>query len=320
MAAVSDLERFLGYARTFELAQAADAWQVLDPWFGEDAAHLVHEGGPLGGEDRGRTAVVEGLRQSVLRHDRRFDVRVPEILEGPLTRPDGVWMRYALSLRREGLPELRIEGEHLTAYADGRIRRIEEWLPPGTGSRVEAYLAEHGARLRPAASPPAAPGPLDLRDLEAATARSLVRAYGSAKSEQDAPAALSLCSEDFVLETLPFGTRATSRAEAAAQLALFFHVFPDYCVALEGFAHGDGVVAAWGRARLSFRGEIPGHPPTGKTAELPIFCLMGFAGGVIRSERFHFDRAELCEQVGLPAAALAEALATLRGRTTPSGA
>jgi predicted ester cyclase len=178
---------------------------------------------------------------------------------------------------------------------------------------VEAFVAEHEARLRPAASPPAAPGGLDLRDLEAATARSLVRAYGCAKSQQDASAALSLCSEDFVLETLPFGTRAANRGEAAAQLALFFRAFPDYAVELEGFAQGDAVVAAWGRARLSFRGEIFGHAPTGKTADLPIFCLIGVVGGVIRSERFHFDRAELCEQVGLPAAALGEALAALRG-------
>ena len=261
--------------------------------------------------------MVEGLRRSVLDHDRRFDVRIAEIVEGPALRPDGVWMRWSLTLRRAGVPELRFEGEHLTEYADGVIARIEETLPPGTGERVAAFVAEHAARLRPAGSPPAPPCAADLRDLEAATARSLARCYASAKSLQDVGAALMLCSDDFVLETVAFGTRAGSRAEAAAQLAVFFRTFPDYAVELEGFAQGDRVVATWGRARMSFRGEILGHPPTGKTAELPIFCLLGVEGGVLRSERFFFDRAELCEQIGLPAAALAEALAALRAPKPP---
>jgi hypothetical protein len=221
-------------------------------------------------------------------------------------------MRWSLVLRRAGVPELRLEGEHLTQYEGGVIRRIEERLPEGTGARVEAFVAEHAAGLRPAGSPPATPAPQDLRDLEAATARSLARCYAAAKSLQDAGAALSLCSDDFVLETDAFGTRAASRAEAAAQLAVFFRTFPDYAVELEGFAQGEGVVATWGRARLSFRGELAGLAPTGKTAELPVFCLIGVAGGVLRSERFFFDRAELCQQIGVPAESLGRALAALR--------
>jgi len=307
----SDLERFFGYVRAFELANLSGNWGLLEPCFSEDACHLVDDGGVLGGDDHGRAAVIDGLRDSVYRNDRRFDVRIPEILEGPLVRPDGIWMRWALGFRRAGLPELRVEGDHLAVYGGGRIRRLEERVAPGAAQRVAAYLAEHGAALRPEASPPALPAGAELRDLEAATGRSLVRCYAAAKSRQDAGAALSLCSDDFVLETPAFGTRAASRAEAAAQLAVFFRAFPDYGVELEGFAEGEGVVATWGRARMSFRGELLGYPPTGKTADLPVFCLMGCAGGALRSERFFFDRAELCEQIGLPAAALGEALSRL---------
>lgn len=175
MANPGDLERFLDYVRAFEIAQATDAWHLIERCFALEAVHLVHHGGPLGGEDRGRAAVVEGLRQSVLRHDRRFDARIPEIVDGPLARPDGIWMRWDLTLRRAGVPELRLEGEHLTEYEGGVIRRIEEWLPEGTGERVAAFVAEHGAALKPAGSPPAPPGPADHRDLEAATARTLAR-------------------------------------------------------------------------------------------------------------------------------------------------
>lgn len=56
--------------------------------------------------------------------DPGFDARIPEILEGPLTRPDGIWTRFALVLRRAGVPELRLEGAHLTVYADGRALRM----------------------------------------------------------------------------------------------------------------------------------------------------------------------------------------------------
>jgi predicted ester cyclase len=308
----SDLERFFGYVRAFELAYLTDNWSLLEPCFSEDACHLVDDGGVLGGDDHGRAALIEGLRESVHRNDRRFDVRIPEILSGPEVRADGIWMRWALTLRRAGLPELRFEGDHLAVYGGGRIRRLEERVEPGAAERVAAYLAEHGPRLRPEGSPCALPSGADLRDLEAATGRSLVRCYAAAKSCQDAGAALAVCSDDFVLETPAFGTRATSRAEAAAQLAVFFRAFPDYGVELEGMAEGPGVVATWGRARLSLRGEMLGFAPTGKTADLPMFCVMGCAGGALRSERFFFDRAELCEQLGLPVAALSEALSKLR--------
>ena len=43
-----------------------------------------------------------------------------------------------------------------------------------------------------------------------------------------------------------------------------------------------------------------------------MFCVIACAGGALKSERFFFDRAELCEQIGLPVAALSEALSRLR--------
>jgi len=314
----SDLERFIGYARVFEVAQAVDAWNLLEPYYTEAAVHVVHDAGSMGDDARGRAAVISAVSQSVLDHDRRFDVRIPEILEGPLARPDGIWMRYGLTLRREGLPELRLSGVHLTTYTDGLISRIEEWMAPGTAQRVEAYFAEHASALRPAGSAAATPSAHDLRDLEEATARSMVRAYGSAKSQQDVGAALSTCSEDFVLETPAFGTRGVGRQEVAAQLAVFFSAFPDYNVELEGFAHGDALVA-WGRARISFRGEFIGIAATQKTADLEVMCLFDIEQGSLRRERFIFDRAGFCEQLGISAADLATARALVRGMAAGSG-
>lgn len=307
----TDLERFLGYARAFELAYWSDDWSLIAPHWRADGVHRVHGAAPLAADDRGAAAAVAGLRASVHGMDRRFDVRIPEIVAGPCTRDGGVWMRFALTLRRAGLPPLRFEGDHLVRYAEGRIALVEERVEPGAGERVAAYLAQHDARLRPAGSAPVPPA--DPRDLDDAVAIALVRGYGGAKSEQDIGAALSVCSEDFVLETVPLGITTRSRKEAEQQLALFFTAFPDYGVTLEGVAAGSGAVSAWGRMRLTWRGPFAGLAPSGRRAELPFVSVFPCAGGKLRGERFFFDLATLCEQLALPLAALRERLAALAG-------
>lgn len=312
MAGPSDLERFLGYARAFEQAFWSDDWTLLAPHWREDGVHLVHGAPPLGADDRGAAAAIAGLRASVHAIDRRFDVRIPEIVAGPCTREGGVWMRFGLTLRRAGLPELRFEGDHWTRYEDGRIALVEETVEPGAGERVAAYLLEHDARLKPAASPPAPPAdPRDARDLETAVALALVRGYAGAKSEQDAGAALAVCSEDFALETVSMGLTTRDRKQAEQQLAIFFTAFPDYGVTLEGVAAGSGAVSTWGRARLTWRGPLFGLAPSGRSAELPFVAIFPTAGGQLRGERFFFDLATLCEQIGLPIDTLRARLAAV---------
>jgi len=316
MGTPTDLERFSGYVRAFELAYLSDDWSLLDPWFAPDAVHTVEDAGAVAHGGRGAAAVIADLRDGVLRMDRRFDVRIPEVLSGPSTRPDGIYMTWRLTFQREGLPDLRVEGDHLARVEGGRIAYIHERLEPGHAERVAAYLAEHDAKLRPAGSgfapPPAA---RNLEALSAATARSLLRSYGCAKSEQDVGAALAVCSEGFRLEAVSLGLESKDKKTTEAMLHAFFAAFPDYRVTLDAMAVGEGHVAAWGRARMSFRGAWLGLEPTGRTAELPVFCVMGVEGGELTSERFFFDRAELCAQTGLPLAKLEATLTALRAWT-----
>lgn len=309
----TDLERFLGYARDFELAYLCDDWSRLRGWFAPDALHHVEGGGPFGHGAVGADAVVADLRDSVARVDRRFDVRIPEILSGARTRSDGIRMRFALSYRRAGLPDLRLEGEHRVVFKGGKIAAIHEAVEPGAAERVARYLREHGASLRPVGAPFAPPrAERDQEHLAAATARTLLRSYGAAKSEADVGAALAVCSDDFTLDAVSLGLVSRGRAETEAMLNAFFRAFPDYSVALEGFANAPDGVAAWGTARMSLLGEWLGLPATGKTAELPVFCVLGVANGKLTSERFFFDRATLCEQLGASADALASALRAVR--------
>ncbi len=312
----TDFEHFLRWAFGFEAAFWTDDFAALRPLLAPSALHVADARGLLGTHDAGAEAFLAGLRGSVHALDRRFDVRIPEILAGPTTRPDGVWMRYALRLRREGLPELAIEGEHLTRYEAGRIVAIEETLAPGSGERVDAFLREHDARLRPAGSPALPPrDPRDQRDAEAALLRSLARCYAGAKSEQDVAAALSLCSEDFVLDAVPLGLASKNRKQAEAQLGLFFQTFPDFAVTAEGIAAEGAAVSCWGTARQTFRGPFLGHPPTGRSATLPFVSVFEARNGQLVRERYFFDLASLCDQIGLSIATARETLARLGGST-----
>jgi hypothetical protein len=145
------LDRFARYAIAFEQALVTDDWASVAEHFTDDAVYETFGHGILAGCAEGRRGVTERLRRSVDTLDRRFDERLPEILEGPSEREGGVWMRFALRLTRVGLPDLRITGDHTAYFHGGRICRIEEYVPTPVGKAVDAYLAAHDAALKPRA-------------------------------------------------------------------------------------------------------------------------------------------------------------------------
>lgn len=312
--ATTDLQRFIGYMQAFELALLADDWSVLNDLFAPDAVYAPIDADAFGGGGTGRDAAIAALRASTGGIDRRFDVRIPEVLEGPLTRPDGtIFMRYRLTLRRAGVPDFVSHGDHVTTYADGRIARIVDTPDAGTGARLASYLEQHGARLRPAGSPLAIDlDPRDARELDAAVSRTIARAYGHAKSEQDIGAALAVCSPDFVLDTPALGITGRGRDEVALQLGMFFETFPDYRFEGEGCAAEDGAVAFWGRVRMTFAGAFLGLPPTGRKIDMPAISVFRRQGGALTSETFFIDLASLAEQMGVPVETMRAQLALLR--------
>lgn len=54
------------------------------------------------------------------------------------------------------------------------------------------------------------------------------------------------------------------------------------------------------------------HAPTGKTADLPFVSVFTYKDGALRGERFFFDLATLCDQIGLPIAAMRGVVGALR--------
>ena len=190
---MSDRSPFFEYVRAFELAYITDDWSLLEPHFHPDVVREVPGEGILAASDRGRDQVIDGLRKGVYAMDRRFDLRIPEIIEGPVVRPDGLFMRWRLTFARPGLPELEVEGDHLVVYRDGQIARIDEGVTTDMADLTERFLTEHGDALRPEASSFTMPTEADRRRIEEATLRSIVRGYGAAKSQQDIEGALVSC-------------------------------------------------------------------------------------------------------------------------------
>jgi ketosteroid isomerase-like protein len=298
---MTDRIAFFDYARDFEIALATGDFARLARHFAPDAVHTVAGEGVFDQDDRGRDAVIEGLRRSVAALDRRFALRVPEMLAGPIRREDGgLWMHWRMTFRHPGVPELEVEGEHVAHYDGGAIARIDERLLGGSDRRANEHLAQHEAALRPAGAPPAALDADGAKRFRRATLRTFVRAYAAAKSQGDAAGALALCAPDFSIETIPFGSASRDRDETARHLALFFAAFPDYRAQTESMAVSGDQVAWWGRISLTSLGPVLGQEPTGKHAELPAFSVFDFRGGELVRERFHFDLPTFRRELGLP--------------------
>ncbi len=283
------LSTFIQCAQAFEIAFLSDDFSVLAPFYSDDAVHELIDGGPFGAPLRtGVQEVLDGLQLSVNTVDRRFDIRIPEIIEGPEVRDEGIWMRFRLSFRRAGLPDLSVEGEHLQVLEDGRFVKLAERLAPGHGERAADYLEKYDAALKPFASPyesPANPG--DKLALDWAVRRSFVRVYGAAKSRQDIEAALMVCSENFSLEAVSIPGRSTNKQESREMLQGFFSAFPDYNVSLDHIAP-DGS-ACWGDVHMTHAGDFLGIKASGNKIHLPFYSTFEFDGPYISGERFFLD-------------------------------
>ncbi len=139
-----------------------------------------------------------------------------------------------------------------------------------------------------------------------------VQKYAEAKSRADIEAALSVCTEDFVLETVPFQLTAVGKDESRMALASFFTAFPDYAVTIDGMLESDRHVAAWGTVRATMWGDFLNQKATGRGFDLPMTCVFSIEDGRLSSESFLFDLNQMCEQLGLNTEAVAGDLRAAR--------
>lgn len=297
------LEQLAAYAMAFEQTFADDDWSRLAPHFAPTAEREVLGGGMLAHHSVGRDELIADLRRNVADLDRRFDLRIPEILAGPDERDGVVWMNWRLTLRRAGIPDLLVEGSHGTWHRDGQITRIEERVSDEVGARVDAFVAKHDAALRPAA--PAAP-------ISVGRMRALVETYARAKSRADVPGALAVCAPSFVLDTPAFGLASRNRDESVGLLHAFFHAFPDYGVRVDALTFGPATAACWGTAHMTLAGPFLHVGPTHRTATIPFASAFDFVDDRIARETFFIDLVQLCEGIGVPVDDMRAALSAIR--------
>ena len=140
--------RFMEYAAAFEQAYATDDWSKIEPFFTDDAVYqpLPAFGGPIAG----RAALTAAFKTMVDAFDRRFASRAVEVLEGPTVRNGSVWFRWAATYTMPGVPALRMTGEETAVFAGDRIHRLEDQMSDEEVKHVQAYLAAHAAKLKPA--------------------------------------------------------------------------------------------------------------------------------------------------------------------------
>lgn len=143
------IEQYVAYATAFEEAYASDSWSKLEPFFTEDAVYAFVAPAPFGGEYAGRAAVFAQFKNSVNSLDRRFSSRTIEVLEGPVEKDGGVWIRWAAIYTLAGAPTCRMEGEERATFVGDRISRLEDSMSDAEAARVGAYFAQHGDKLPP---------------------------------------------------------------------------------------------------------------------------------------------------------------------------
>ncbi|WP_280379264.1 ester cyclase [Nocardia wallacei] len=126
-----------------------------------------------------------------------------------------------------------------------------------------------------------------------------IQAYAEAKSRADVAAALAVCHDEAVFETVPFQAVAHGATEAAAHFGGFFRAFPDYTVELEYLCEAGDRVIGSGWVHATMAGSLAGMAPTGRRFHVPFACHWRVRAGRIVHERFFFDFHQMCEQLGL---------------------
>lgn len=143
------VELFKKYAAAFEVAYKTDNWELIEPYFADDAVYHVAGGPPLGGHYEGRAAVIQFLKDSVHGFDQRFDQRIPTMLEGPELRDGKVWIRWRIVYKREGLPDLEVDGQEMATVVDDEITLLEDIYEAGQMERLKSYFEKHQGKLLP---------------------------------------------------------------------------------------------------------------------------------------------------------------------------
>ncbi len=138
---MSILERYQAYAAAFEESFVDDDWSRIAPFFTEQA---VYEGDP---DASGRDAVLAKLKGGVDAFDRKMDSREPDF-QTPTVDGDTLTMKWTVTYRKAGKPDLVISGVETAVFEGDRIARLRDEFDPEATKVMGEWMAEHGASLQ----------------------------------------------------------------------------------------------------------------------------------------------------------------------------
>lgn len=136
-------DRFLAYADDFERTYEDDDWTRLEQYFTEDAVYPQGADQP---DAAGRTALLERLKASVNQFDRRMDSRTLHF-DPPNEDGDRVTVGWTATYTKAGVPDVELVGREIATFRGDQICRLEGEFDPTAQKNLNAWLAEHGAKL-----------------------------------------------------------------------------------------------------------------------------------------------------------------------------
>jgi hypothetical protein len=144
---VMSIERFLGYAAAFEQAFESDDWSVLEPFFSGEAVYEVPGGPPFGKLVQGVDNIISSFRLDVNSFDRKFDRRIVKFLQPPYERGSVVHAHWRAVYKKEGLPDLELEGVEQADFEGDRIHRLVSDFDESKKEKVLEWLSEYSPSL-----------------------------------------------------------------------------------------------------------------------------------------------------------------------------
>lgn len=130
----------------------------------------------------------------------------------------------------------------------------------------------------------------------------LAAGLGEAKNRQNVEDALRFMHDDIVLFSPAWGVVARGKAENCEVLTHFFHNYPDYHVTFEGYVGDGDTFVGWGTVHMTMAAhasDANGLTPNGKRVEIPVSIRMTFREGLIATEHFLCDLAQIAVQSGV---------------------
>ncbi|MES9955939.1 MAG: nuclear transport factor 2 family protein [Sedimenticola sp.] len=142
---MSLVDRFNSFATAFEECVASDDWGDLGKYFTENATYWN-----VGGPDpvvKGRSAIVEYLKNDVSNNDRRFESRRLQAVSEPSVTGNSLTRRWRCTYTLTGTPDLVVEGEARYEFNGELISSLEEEITQESMEGYVEWMQKYNARL-----------------------------------------------------------------------------------------------------------------------------------------------------------------------------